>query len=254
VFEDNAYTCKLMIKRPKAFVLQGESYKHIRNPHSLSSYLDPSDVNSYYFDVVISSLSILRDLNYELTHHKNHNIISYLESQLRMNISSLLFSYPFLEITNLQEQQWRDLTSSLKQCRADIFGDFSIIIEDNLLATYNSFKKFITNTVCHMAESSSVGIYCISTFSIGCAKLLIEMGFNVKCFFDRQFSSDIVIDDMKFPVKNFNDNRERDFNLDYIIIINRRRDVCLEILDDINRKNLKTTGLVTIHMEQLASG
>ena len=61
--------------------------------------------------------------------------------------------------------------------------------------------------------------------------------------------SDIVIDDMKFPVKKFNHNRERDFNLDYIIIINRRRDVCLEILDDINRKNLKTTGLVKIHME-----
>ena len=118
-----------------------------------------------------------------------------------------------------------------------------------IIATYNSFKKFITNTVCHISETSSVGIYCISTFSIGCAKLLIEMGFNVKCFFDRQFSSDIGIDDMKFPVKNFRDNSEKDLNLDYIIIINRRRDVCHEILDDINRKNLKTTGLVTIHIE-----
>jgi len=249
VYEDIAYTCKLMIKRPKATVLQGESYKHIRNPHSLSSYLDPSDINSFYSDVVISSLSILHDLNYELAHHKNHNIISYLDMQLRKHISSLLFSYPFLEITSLQEQQWRDLTSSLKQCRADIFSDFSIKIEDDLLATINSFNKFITNTVCHMAVSSSVGIYCISTFSIGCAKLLIEMGFNVKCFFDKQFSSDIVIDDMKFPVKNFSDNSERDLNLDYIIIINRRKDVCLEILDDININSLKTTGLIPIYME-----
>jgi len=249
VYEDIAYICKLMIKRPKAFVLHGESYRHIRSPHSLSSYLDPSDVNSFYSDVVTSSLSILHDLNYELAHHKNCNIISYFESQLNANLSSLLFSHPFLEITSLQEQQWRDLILSLKQCRAGIFSDFSIKIEDSLLATWNSFNKFISNKVCHMAESSSVGIYCISTFSIGCAKLLIEMGFNVKCFFDKQYSSDIIIDDMKFPCKNFSDNSDRDFNLDYIIIINRRRDVCLEILDDISKKSLTTSGLITIYIE-----
>ena len=75
------------------------------------------------------------------------------------------------------------------------------------------------------------------------------MGFNVKCFFDKQFSLDIIIDDMKFPCKNYSDNSDRDLNLDYLIIINRRRDVCLEILDDISKKSLTASGLITICIE-----
>ena len=226
-----------MIKRPKAFVLYGESYRHIRRPHSLSDYLVPSNMDSYYSDVVISSLSILHNLNCELAHDSNRSIVSYLESKLRTNIYFILFSLPFLEITSLHEQQWKDLVLSVKQCRVDILRDSSMLIEDNLLVTYNAFNKFITNAVCHMAESSSVGIYCVSMFSVGCAKLLIEMGFNVKCFFDKEYSLDVIIDDMKFPVNSFSNDSIRNLNLDYIIVVNRRRDVCLEILNDIKGKS-----------------
>ena len=253
LFEDIPYICKLMIKRPKAFVLYGESYRHNRRPHSLSSYLVPSDMDSYYSDVAISSLSILHDLSYELAHDNNHSIVSHLESKLRVNIYFILFSLPFLEITSLHDQQWKDLTLSAKQHRVDILRDSSMLIEDNLLAMHNAFNKFITNTVCHMAKSSSVGIYCVSMFSVGCAKLLIETGFNVKCFFDKQYLLDVIIDDMKFPVNNSSNDSISNLNLDYIIVVNRSRDVCLEILNDIKGKCHGTKNLLTIHMESLAS-
>ena len=237
LLEDIAYLCKLMTKRPKAIVLHGESYRHIRRTRSLSSFLVSNDIDSYYSDAVVSSLSILHDLNCELAHDSNCFIVSCLESRLRANIYLILFSLPFLEITSLHEQQWKNLALSVKQHRADILRDSIMIIEDNLLATYNAFNKFITNAVCHMAESSSVGIYCVSMFSAGCAKLLIEMGFNVKCFFDKEYSLDIIIDDMKFPVNSFSNDSIRNLNLDYIIVVNRRRDVCLEILNDIKGKS-----------------
>ena len=128
-----------------------------------------------------------------------------------------------------------------------------MLIEDNLLAMHNAFNKFITNTVCHMAKSSSVGIYCVSMFSVGCAKLLIETGFNVKCFFDKQYLLDVIIDDMKFPVNNSSNDSISNLNLDYIIVVNRSRDICLEILNDIKGKCHGTKNFLTIHMESLAS-
>lgn len=249
LFEDVAYICKLMISRPKAIVLSGKPYLHLRRPCSLSNYLVPNNLDSYYFDNIVAFLSILDNLYYELESNNNQFIVSFLKLKLSTIMCHMLFLLPFISITKLHNEKWKEIILKEKIYGADILRNFNMTIEDNMFANYYNYNNLVMSRIYSIEKHLSIGIYCVSMFSVGCAKLMIGAGYNVRCFFDKEHSSDVVINDMKFKVNNIDKGNMNSQKLDCIVVINRSKDICFEILNDIKGKSITIEGLFTIYME-----
>ena len=113
----------------------------------------------------------------------------------------MLFLLPFISITKLHNEKWKEIILKEKIYGADILRNFNMTIEDNMFANYY-YNNLVMSRIYSIEKHLSIGIYCVSMFSAGCAKLMIGAGYNVRCFFDKEHSLDVVINNMKFKVNN----------------------------------------------------